>query len=246
MFTPSQSALAEKLVRIIYCNPFGPERQQLTKEILGDRITKKVSTGSSLLEHPSMIEELLGLSAELLKKGRESLSKLSSPSTHPDCKLYEHLLYFDLYHRLAPSMDKFIAACIEQPEKNLAWSDYRKLEETYDFYLLSTNRNLKPDYSKEEVASFVYQIRRAFYHTQNSIVGRSEAMTQLRIRIWNSVFTHNMERYLRSLYYRMENVVTLIEGRSGSGSRLRRRSLVGKGTIWRALGSPLAGCCSLR
>lgn len=225
MFTESQASLAEKLVRIIYCNPFGPERKELTIEILGNDRTKKASSGTSLLDHPSIIEELLGLSAELLTIGRKALGNLSRPATDPNYKLYEHLLYFDLYHRLAPSIDKFIAACIDKPDKNLSWKDYSQLEETYDYYLLAPNPKLKPDYSKEEVASFVYQIRRAFYHTQNSIVGHSNAMTQLRIRIWNSVFTHNMERYLRSLYHRMENVVTLIEGPSGSGKELVARAI---------------------
>lgn len=225
MYTQSQSKLAEKLVHIIYCNPFGPERQELTKEILGDDALNRKQQGAAAFEHPSIIEQLLNLSDGLLKLGRESIGKVVNPSTDPSCKLYEHLLYFDLYHRLGPSMDQFIANCIDQPDKNLAWNDYRILEDTYDHFLSAPNRKLKPDYSKEEFASFVYQIRRAFYHTQNSLVGRSEAMTQLRIRVWNSVFTHNMKRYLRSLYHRMENVVTLIEGPSGSGKELVARAI---------------------
>lgn len=225
MYSQSQSSLAEKLVQIIYRNPFGPERKELTKDILGDGALKRKQSGAAAFEHPSIIEQLLNLSDGLLKIGRESISTVANPSSDANCKLYEHLLYFDLYHRLAPSMDQFIANCIDQPDKNLAWHDYRKLEETYDHFLKAPNGKLKPDYSKEELASFVYQIRRAFYHTQNSLVGRSEAMTQIRIRVWNSVFTHNMKRYLRSLYHRMENVVTLIEGPSGSGKELVARAI---------------------
>ena len=222
IYSETQSELAENLVGIIYCNPFGPERQELTKAILGEEAGAK-----SVLhfDHPSTIEQLLALSAELLEIGRKAIVKIAKPSTDPGCQLYEHLLYFDLYHRLAPSMDRLIAYCIEHPDKNPVWDDYRVLEETYDHFLLKPNRKLKPDYSKEELASFVYQIRRAFYHTQNSMIGNSKAMTQLRIRVWNSIFTHNMKRYLRSLYYRMENVVTLIEGPSGSGKELVARAI---------------------
>ncbi len=225
MFTNKQSNLAAKLVQIIYCNPFGTERQHLTKDILGERALKRKPQDATAFDHPSIIDQLLSHSQELLKLGRASIGKLRNPFSDPNSKLYEHLLYFDLYHRLAPSMDQFIANCIDQPEKNLVWNDYRILEETYDHYLYAPNPRLKPDYSKEELASFVYQIRRAFYHTQNSIIGRSDAMTQLRVRVWNSIFTHNMKRYLRSLYDRMENVVTLIEGPSGSGKELVARAI---------------------
>ena len=225
MYTQSQSNLAQKLVQIIYCNPFGTERKHLTGEILGERALKRKPQDATAFDHPSVIDQLLGLSEELLKLGRESIGKINHPSSDPNSKLYEHLLYFDLYHRLAPSMDQFIANCINHPDKNLVWHDYRILEETYDHYLNAPNPKLKPDYTKEELASFVYQIRRAFYHTQNSIIGRSDAMTKLRVRVWNSIFTHDMKRYLRSLYHRMENVVTLIEGPSGSGKELVARAI---------------------
>jgi transcriptional regulator with GAF, ATPase, and Fis domain len=122
-------------------------------------------------------------------------------------------------------MDKYIANCIQQPDKNVPWNDYKRLESVYDEHLILPNNRIEPDYSKTELASFVFQIRRAFYHTQNALIGQSKAMTQLRARVWNSIFTHDMKRYLRSLFYRMENVFTLIEGPSGSGKELVARAI---------------------
>ena len=50
-------------------------------------------------------------------------------------------------------------------------------------------------------------------------------MTHLRARVWNSIFTHDMRRYLRSLFNRMENVFTLITGPSGSGKELLAQAI---------------------
>ena len=220
IYSESEARLAENMVRIIYCNPFDQERQRLNQEVLGDQFAKtRRRAGQNRGEDPNL-ERLQQISEALLQAARTKVTRLKNPKAHPQFHLYEHLLYFYLYHKLASSMDEFIANCIQQPDKNLPWNSYKDLESCYDHYLPSVNNRLRPDYSKPELASFLFQIRRAFYHTQSSLIGQSEAMTQLRARVWNSVFTHDMKRYLRSLYKRMENVFTLIEGPSGSGKEL--------------------------
>ncbi|MCZ6674587.1 MAG: sigma-54 factor interaction domain-containing protein, partial [Verrucomicrobia bacterium] len=225
IYSDSECREAEDLVRIIYCNPFLEERQHLNRKVLGkDFESAKVEIDNSLAQNPNA-GRLNQRCESLLAKGRTIISKLRNPERHRQFYLYEHLVYFFLYHRLALSMDKYILNCIQKPDKNVPWDSFTDLQNDYDHYLFIGNRNLEAVYSKTELASFLFQIYRAFYHTQSALIGKSDAMTQLRARVWNSIFTHDMKRYLRSLFLRMENVFTLITGPSGSGKELVARAI---------------------
>jgi DNA-binding NtrC family response regulator len=70
-----------------------------------------------------------------------------------------------------------------------------------------------------------FQIRRAFHHIDTCFIGESPAAVGLRAEVWCSIFTHDMERYQRVLYNRMDDVVTLITGPSGSGKELVARAI---------------------
>ena len=70
-----------------------------------------------------------------------------------------------------------------------------------------------------------FQIRRAFYHIFEFIIGTSPAANRLRARIWQSIFTHDMARYQRSLFNRIGDIVTFITGPSGSGKELVARAI---------------------
>jgi hypothetical protein len=68
-------------------------------------------------------------------------------------------------------------------------------------------------------------VRRAWANTYAFIQGGSNAMRALRARIWQSIFTHDMRRYLRGLHERMGDITTLITGPSGSGKELVARAI---------------------
>jgi DNA-binding NtrC family response regulator len=68
--------------------------------------------------------------------------------------------------------------------------------------------------------SIFYQIDRAFLSIFSCIIGQSMAMSRLRAAIWESIFTHNMRRYVRGVYRSMADITTLITGPSGTGKEL--------------------------
>jgi transcriptional regulator with PAS, ATPase and Fis domain len=69
------------------------------------------------------------------------------------------------------------------------------------------------------------QIQRAFELTFRDIIGSSMPAAQLRAAVWQSIFTHDMRRYRRTLYARMGEFATLITGPSGTGKELAARAI---------------------
>jgi transcriptional regulator with AAA-type ATPase domain len=70
-----------------------------------------------------------------------------------------------------------------------------------------------------------YQIVRAFHHIFAQIIGNSRPAARLRAAIWQSIFTHDIRRYRRTLFSRMSEFATLITGPSGTGKELVARSI---------------------
>src|SRR5258705_295327 len=69
------------------------------------------------------------------------------------------------------------------------------------------------------------QIQRAFEITFRDIIGSSLPAARLRASVWQSIFTHDMRRYRRTLYARMGEFATLITGPSGTGKELAARAI---------------------
>ena len=69
------------------------------------------------------------------------------------------------------------------------------------------------------------QIQRAFDITFRDIIGSSLPAARLRGAVWQSIFTHDMRRYRRTLYARMGEFATLITGPSGTGKELVARAI---------------------
>jgi DNA-binding NtrC family response regulator len=66
------------------------------------------------------------------------------------------------------------------------------------------------------VAMF-YQIRRAYFFISKGLIGESNCMKQLRARLWDNIFTHEISWYERCLWNRMEDFSTLLLGETGTG-----------------------------
>ena len=222
--------VAQTLVEIIYTNPFKAERETLNEAVLN--LTRNYADGMRMevVEDPltdnEEIQLHLHVSKSILDYGKAQLLTQGVSVKAEQYAVYEHLCYFYLFHRHLGSIDTYIRTCLEHPQDNPKWSGFRNLERDYQSYLELPMEGLpKPVYKIEEFASFCFQIRRAFFHTYLSIRGQSRVIQELRARVWDSVFTHDMRRYLRGLYKRMADIYTLITGPSGSGKEVVARCI---------------------
>lgn len=134
-------------------------------------------------------------------------------SLGPDDKdrdLVESAVLFDTFQRYLGPFDRFILSQVRAGRKTLAvpfaGEALSRLE----------HRGFSPEASLRYFGLF-FQLRRAFFFIDQSLVGRSEAMKYLRRQLWNNVFTDDIEIYQQYLWNRMEDFSTLILGETGTG-----------------------------
>ncbi len=75
-------------------------------------------------------------------------------------------------------------------------------------------------FSEEESVRYfalLYQLHRAFHLISRALVGDSPSMKQLRLALWNNVFTYDVGLYDQHLWNRMEDFSTLLLGETGTG-----------------------------
>lgn len=102
---------------------------------------------------------------------------------------------------------------------------YDSFVKDHQQFLVLPERKLPSNLDRDTIFAGLFQVERAFFHIFRHIVGPSMAAAQLRAAIWQSIFTHDMRCYLRSLYRHMGDVTTLITGPSGTGKELVAQSI---------------------
>ena len=96
----------------------------------------------------------------------------------------------------------------------------------FDEYLRFPNPSLPSRLRPEHLFAVFFQIAPGVSRDLRGHCRRLSASTaQLRAAVWQSIFTHDMRRYMRTLYRHMVDIPTLITGPSGSGKELVARAV---------------------
>ncbi len=221
----SDRRLLELLSELAYTNPFLPRRRELEKEILGDRYQEPKVDAGSLKLFSANLEALHEVSAKYVEIARKSFYAVEGQVDEWDFRIYHRLVYLHLFSSYRNDFQEYILRRLGRIQGVGVCGFYRDFAADYaHFFPLRSNR-LEPRHPPEVVFAIIFQLRRAFFHIFEFIIGSSPAANRLRARVWQSIFTHDMGRYQRALYQRMGDIVTFITGPSGTGKELVARAI---------------------
>ncbi len=141
-----------------------------------------------------------------------------------DRVLYEEAVLNLLYQRY---YRRFFDAGLEDQKTGGAprWRFYTQFLTDWRYFFDIDGLSLPSSYEPAHTFACFRQLQRAFEHIFLNIIGNSMPAARLRAAVWQSIFTHDMRRYRRTLFERMGEFVTLITGPSGTGKELVARAI---------------------
>lgn len=231
LFTETERAIVATIGELTWVNPFAAERRALERRALGRAFREE--TEPWRLHHElgwvnPNVEALSDLADRYVGSAAERLAA-GEPASDAELVLYETLALFTLYHHhrseLAAATAEFSSTSPGRGQRRQRYVQYERFADEARRLLNPGGRRLPHDYQPAHVFAFCFQICRAFHHIFDSLVGSSPPIVRLRASIWQSIFTHDLRRYVRLLYDRMSEVSTLVTGPSGTGKELVARAI---------------------
>ena len=212
------------VAKLLYANPFLPEVLNFEREALGSETIEEEPVGSMTVSDPDRVHantwRIVDRLTPLVKNMRHALGSRAEVR-EPDLLLYEDALLFFFYYRY---YQRLVVATFG-PREKARWGFYRDFADEWNFYFHIPGVTLPTGHVANHTFACYYQVVRAFHHIFEQIIGSSQPAARLRAAIWQSVFTHDIRRYRRTLFNRMSEFATLITGPSGTGKELVARSI---------------------
>lgn len=235
LFTRAEYGFCDTLSRLVYSNPFLPERIALEKELLGEDyapapwVYHKIDELDH--EHPNLTN-LDGRVEQVVARARQRLAesgragKPVRPQRPGESDLYFDLVSYLLYRRYRSDLLDVVARSLARPVESLRVAFWKRFAADFKHFFDLPGLELPAPQTAAYLLACFFQVRRAFYQIYHHIAGASGPAARLRGGVWQSIFTHNMERYFRlGLYQRMGQFPTLITGPSGTGKELAARAI---------------------
>jgi DNA-binding NtrC family response regulator len=226
LFTPAQRRLCSLIAELGYANPFLPKRIELERQILGDQFEAGHEVWSLPQEMPAINANLQRVDQWTAELIRAAAARLADGVAYDqrDAELYADAALYALFNEYRVHLQELIEAAHAGRASTLApfWKSFTA---AVDRYFAPGGQRLPIQYDPAHMLACFYQLRRAFFHVFFFIVGRSPAAARLRAAVWESIFTHDLRRYQRSLYRHLGDVTTLITGASGTGKELVARAI---------------------
>ncbi|MBK8815672.1 MAG: sigma 54-interacting transcriptional regulator [Methylococcaceae bacterium] len=211
-----QSAFFAQIAALAFVNPFSREREQA--ELLALNLKRKVVSAA-------------GRRQLLIEKLDSRLLEVSGQSGF-DIRRYEgktqemmHLAWLvKIIYAYQARFDDFIKAQQQAGDKVLELPFARTIVEESE----------RAGFTQQQTAhtiALLFQLQRAFRFIDEAVSGSSDAMVDIRKRLWNNIFTFNPAWYLNYLCRRMEDFSLLLLGETGTGKSLVAKAVGCSGYI---------------
>jgi len=197
----SDRAFLSELLEVIFGNPFSAERMAKIQRLAPGWSVDELIRDRSILA--GVVTKRL---ARYASNGVVSRLRFAGE----DQRLIEYALLYEAYVHAFPLFDRLTN---EQANRSGA-----PIEVSFANEVLGdlVGRGFSQNQATHYFAVF-FQLRRAFYFLERQLVGDAPSMRQLRLALWNNVFTHDLQDYERTLWNRMEDFSTLLLGETGTG-----------------------------
>ena len=216
MFDPETCTKLEAIGTLGFSNPFGPDRPQLEARIVGEDAARSVLWNRPV-DWPMEDPVLPAIQAEAERLLHEAQTRLDAGAkpTERERDLVRGVAQYVLYYRYDAHFYEAITTD-PTPARMPYYDDF-----VADFKTVFRSIG-PPTWASRPADLFAlfFQTRRAFHFVFHQILGTSDAAARLRASVWESLFTHDVTRYLRHLHGQMHEVSTLILGPSGTGKEL--------------------------
>ncbi|MGC3957117.1 MAG: sigma 54-interacting transcriptional regulator [Verrucomicrobiota bacterium] len=184
-----------------FCNPFSERRPQLDAQIVGHAVAPY--SEAHLTELTQIVSQRI---AKLEADGIADVRRF----TAVERELMQTVFLFEIFHQFYQEFDQLIIAQVQAGATSLP----------VKFASTALSRMRARGIGAEESARFFgifYQLRRAYHFIVRGLIGQSASMQEFRRRLWNNVFTQNVQWYERHFWNRMEDFSTLLLGETGTG-----------------------------
>ncbi len=205
---PEQREFFGWVAEAAFANPFSPVRKALDRKISG---IKGAADEAHVLA--ATVEQVERRVRELDPDGRISPGRYAPE----DARILELVGLFRAYHEFRDDFGRYIERQAQSDEPlALPFADA--------LWARLTELGLDAAGSARYLGVF-YQVRRGYHFIEREIVGACPAVVDLRMRLWNAIFTFRPDWYLRCLVGRMEDFSTLLLGETGTGKTAAARAI---------------------
>jgi hypothetical protein len=196
---PADREFFELVSRAAFVNPFSDER---------DALDRRIAQAEG--DDPDLLARLLAR-VEARLRALEAEGPLSSEAfAADDWERVEHAVAFETFHRFVDRLDARIEAQLAAGDEPVAVPFAEALLGRL------TGRGVARERAVRMLGLF-WQMRRAYSFIVGGLTGISPSMRRLRESLWNDVFTHDLARYEKLLWNRLEDFSVILRGETGSG-----------------------------
>ncbi|MGO9263244.1 MAG: sigma 54-interacting transcriptional regulator [Bryobacteraceae bacterium] len=223
----SERSLLESISRLGYANPFLPERVELERAVLGAEFKEGEPVWSYRADEPGRRANVVRIQQVLEPLVEELRARLPENGAAAKAELvwYEDAVMLLLFTRYDGHFFEAGFGPRRDSPNPARWRFYNQFLADWRRFFHIDGVDFPTGHDPRHTFACFRQIQRAFEIVFRDIIGSSLAAARLRGAIWQSIFTHDMRRYRRTLYARMGEFATLITGPSGTGKELAARAI---------------------